>query len=59
MAKAIVGDVEISDEIHGEGTPVLLVPGLGGTGSYWGPQIAPFAEHFKVIVHDPWYEGAE
>lgn len=59
MAKAIVGDAEISDEIHGEGTPVLLVPGLGGTGSYWGPQIAPFAEHFKVIVHDPWYEGAE
>ena len=54
MAKAIVGDVEISDEIHGEGTPVLLVPGLGGTGSYLGPQIAPFAEHFKVIVHDPW-----
>ena len=52
MAKANVGDAEISYEIHGEGSPVLLVAGLGGTGGYWAPQIGPFSKRFKVIVHD-------
>ena len=52
MPKAHLGDFEIYYEIHGSGTPVLLVPGLGGAGSYWLPNLADFAEHFKVIVHD-------
>jgi aminoacrylate hydrolase len=30
----------------------VLVPGLGGTGNYWQPQIAEFSKHFRVIIHD-------
>lgn len=52
MPKAHVEDVEIYYEVHGEGAPVLFVAGLGGTGSYWAPQIGPFSDRFKVIVHD-------
>ncbi len=52
MPKARVNDCEIYYEVHGEGTPLLLVAGLGGTGSYWHPQIKKYAEHFQVIIHD-------
>jgi aminoacrylate hydrolase len=52
MPKVSIGDGEIYYESHGSGTPLLLVPGLGGTGNYWQPQIADFSKHFRVIIHD-------
>jgi len=52
MPKADIGDCEIFYERHGAGPTVLLVPGLGGTGDYWNPQIGAFAERYEVIVHD-------
>jgi aminoacrylate hydrolase len=52
MPKVKIDDFEIYYEIHGNGTPVLLIPGLGGAGSYWNPNVAEFAKYFKVIVHD-------
>ena len=39
-------------EVHGEGTPLLLVPGLNGTFSFWHEQIEPFAADFQVVIHD-------
>ncbi len=39
-------------EEHGSGRPLVMVAGLGGIGAYWAPQIAPFAKHFRVILHD-------
>ena len=39
-------------ESVGEGPAVLLIPGLGGRAAFWSQQIAPFAEHFRVITHD-------
>ena len=52
MPKAQFGDVEIFYETHGSGEPILLVPGLGGVGSYWNPNIPAFAARHRVIVHD-------
>ncbi|NKB50252.1 MAG: pyrimidine utilization protein D [Alphaproteobacteria bacterium] len=52
MPKANIGNGEIYYEIQGEGPPLLLVAGLGGTGDYWNPQIEAFAKHYTVIVHD-------
>lgn len=45
-------DAEIYYESYGNGTPVLLVPGLGGVGSYWAPNIAAFSRNHRVFVHD-------
>jgi len=45
-------DDRIYFETHGAGVPVLLVPGLGGVGSYWIPNIPAFAARHQVIVHD-------
>jgi aminoacrylate hydrolase len=36
-------DDRIYFETHGAGVPVLLVPGLGGVGSYWNPNIPAFS----------------
>jgi aminoacrylate hydrolase len=52
MPKTHVLDGEIYFETHGRGTPVLLVPGLGGVGSYWNSNIPAFSREHQVVVHD-------
>src|SRR3954466_16253607 len=39
-------------ETHGHGPPLLLVPGLGGDGRWWGENVAKLAAQFTVVVHD-------
>jgi aminoacrylate hydrolase len=52
MPKVTLGDVEIFYQTHGEGAPLLLVPGLGGVGSYWSANIPAFSQKYQVIIHD-------
>ena len=39
-------------ETRGQGTPVMLISGLAGTGRGWGPQIELFSRDFFTIVPD-------
>ena len=43
---------ELFYEIHGTGTPVMLIPGLAGIGNYWMPQIEVLQKNFQVVTHD-------
>jgi aminoacrylate hydrolase len=52
MPTVSIGDAEIYYEEAGAGEPLLLVPGLSGQGSFWGPQVEAFKGDFRVIVHD-------
>jgi aminoacrylate hydrolase len=43
---------DIYYEIHGQGTPIVLSAGMGGSGSFWAPQLAALAERHQVILYD-------
>ena len=53
--------VTVSDgvELHyvemGKGEPVIFVHGSIGDGSFWNPQLAPFAEKYHVIAYSRRY----
>src|SRR5262245_12876324 len=58
MPKVSIGDAELHYESIGDGPPLLLVPGLGGQGSFWAQQVKDFGRDFRVIVHDHRGTGA-
>lgn len=43
-------DIELYYEEAGEGSPLLLIHGLGGCVEDWEYQIPEFSRHFRVIV---------
>jgi len=52
MAFARGNSADIYYEVHGRGTPLLLSAGMGGSGSFWEPQLAALAKRHRVIVYD-------
>ena len=52
MPHVSIGDADIYYEERGRGPALMLVPGLGGQGAFWGSQVDDFARDFRVIVHD-------
>ncbi len=52
MPFAPIEQGELYYEEHGSGPPLLLVSGLGGTASYWRPQLETYSKRYRVIVHD-------
>ena len=58
MPKVAVPGGEISYEEAGEGHPLVFVSGLNGVARYWQPQMAHFAERFRVIAYDQRGTGA-
>ena len=51
MPYAGSGDALFYQEV-GHGHPILFIPGFGGVGSFWTPQIEAFSAHYKVVLHD-------
>jgi aminoacrylate hydrolase len=52
MPSVSIGDAEIHYEEKGEGPPLMLVPGLSGSGSFFISQVPEFSKSFRTIVHD-------
>jgi pimeloyl-ACP methyl ester carboxylesterase len=42
--------------VAGTGLPVIFVHGSLADGSYWTPQIGPFAKHYRVIAYSRRYD---
>lgn len=49
---AEVNEIKICYEIHGEGEPLLLVHGWGGSKEGWFVQVNALSKYFKVIIFD-------
>jgi len=52
MAFARGDNADIYYEIHGQGTPIVLSAGMGGSGSFWAPQLDALAQRHQVILYD-------
>ncbi len=53
MPKINIGDVQLYYEIHGDGDPLVLVPGFRTGLWLWFKQVEAFARRFRTIVFDP------
>ena len=45
-------DLRMYYEVHGQGTPLVMIRGLGSNLDHWYAQAPTFAEYFKVITFD-------
>jgi aminoacrylate hydrolase len=54
VASIIANGITHGYDLLGEvgGTPVALVPGMGGAASYWAPQLASLASTHRVLSYD-------
>jgi pimeloyl-ACP methyl ester carboxylesterase len=52
MPKVFVNNINIYYEIHGQGEPLLLIPGLGSDHSRWLGVLEQLAKDFQVILID-------
>ncbi|MFH0809862.1 MAG: alpha/beta fold hydrolase [Pseudomonadota bacterium] len=52
MPKVSVNGINLNYEVHGEGHPIILLPGYGGTLETWRHQVAAFSREFRLITCD-------
>ncbi len=52
MPKAYVNGINIAYDVDGQGEPLVLIMGLGGTRQSWVFQKRTFRKHFKIITFD-------
>jgi len=52
MPKALLNGIRIYHEVYGQGEPILLIMGLGGSALAWQSQIPTLSQHLRVIAYD-------
>jgi 3-oxoadipate enol-lactonase len=52
MPKFQINNIEIYYEMAGEGTPLLLIHGLGSCSQDWQLQVPLFSQHYRTITPD-------
>ena len=52
MATVDVNGTELFHRELGEGSPILLIHGLGGSADVWGEAFALLSEHHRVVAYD-------
>lgn len=52
MPKVKVNGIQLYYELHGQGEPLVLIVGLGGSALGWGMQIPTFSREFQVVAFD-------
>jgi pimeloyl-ACP methyl ester carboxylesterase len=52
MPKALVNGIRIYYDVYGQGEPILLIMGLGGSALAWQSQIPTLSQRLRVIAYD-------
>lgn len=52
MPKAKLNDISLYYEVYGDGTPLLLIGGLGSDSASWLDVVKEFSSYFQTIVFD-------
>jgi len=52
MPKALANGIRIYYEVYGQGEPILLIMGMGGSALNWQSQIPTLSQHLRVIAYD-------
>ena len=52
MPKSKTNNIETYYEVNGNGTPLVLIHGIGACHKLWQLQIRPMSQRFKVITYD-------
>jgi len=52
MPKAVLGDIQMNFEVHGEGEPLVLITGLGGEISFWKKFVPILSKKHRVLILD-------
>src|SRR5688572_4559411 len=53
MPKAVINGVQIYYEVHGEGFPLILSWGVGGSTRLWQMQVPALSKKYRLILWDP------
>lgn len=53
MPQLTLAEVDLHYEVHGDGTPLVLIPGFAAGAWIWSKHVAPLATKFRVITFDP------
>lgn len=52
MSTAVINDVDLYYETHGDGVPLLLVAGLASDSQSWQPIVSNLSSHCRVVAFD-------
>ena len=52
MPKTLANGIRLYYEVYGQGEPILLVMGLGGSALAWQSQIPTLSQQLRVIAYD-------
>jgi hypothetical protein len=53
MPKLNVNDIQIYHEVHGVGTPLVMIMGLGGNLDWWDPRmVQELSKRFMTVLFD-------
>ncbi|MBI2152969.1 MAG: alpha/beta fold hydrolase [Candidatus Rokubacteria bacterium] len=52
MSTAVLNGIKLYYEVHGQGTPLVLMHGFAGTAESWKPQIPALSAKYRLILYD-------
>ena len=52
MPTAVLNGIRLYYEVHGQGTPLVLMHGFAGTAESWKPQIPDLSARYRLILYD-------